>query len=305
MERAVLARLHTCRQAQTPAAVRSPRAFWLVVFALSVAIMGTNAPSPIYPIFQQRFGLSTGQVTLVFSVVVVGVIPSLLMLGPLSDRRGRRPLLAIALVMALLGTLGFAVADGLAGLLVARVCQGVAFGALSGTAVAALVELEPGGDHVRATLVATVTIVASQAIAPLATGLLAQYGPDPARLPFLILAALLLAALVGLTAIPETVTPPAIVATRAPLIGVPEAIRAPFLVSGTAVVASFGALARAAHRESTDGALAVDRWRCEPVDRARERPGGGQRPVPGAVRGRGHDRRNRPGPDLSRCAGSA
>jgi hypothetical protein len=39
---------------------RSSRAFWLVVFAFAVAITGNNAPNPIYPVFQQRFGFSTG-----------------------------------------------------------------------------------------------------------------------------------------------------------------------------------------------------------------------------------------------------
>jgi predicted MFS family arabinose efflux permease len=243
MEHAVLARLRT-PVARQGAVVRSQRAFWLVAFALSVAIMGNNAPSPIYPIFQQRFGLSTGELTLVFAIVVVGVIPSLLLLGPMSDRQGRRQLLAVALVMALLGTLGFVVAQGLGSLLVARVLQGISFGALSGTAVAALIELEPNGDHARATIVATVTIVASQAIAPLGAGLLAQYAPDPARLAFLVLAVLLVLALIGLVAVPETVatTPPGDPGTRTPMIGVPTEIRMPFLVSGAAVVASFGAL---------------------------------------------------------------
>jgi hypothetical protein len=59
MEHAVLAHLRPER-AQGGAMVRSRRAFWIVVVALSVAIMGNNAPSPIYPIFQTRFGLSTG-----------------------------------------------------------------------------------------------------------------------------------------------------------------------------------------------------------------------------------------------------
>jgi predicted MFS family arabinose efflux permease len=243
VEHAVLARLHTAA-ARPVEKVRSQRAFRLVVFALSVAIMGNNAPSPIYPIFQQRFALTTGELTLVFAIVVVGVVPSLLLLGPLSDRRGRRPLLAVALAMGLLGALGFAVAQSLGSLLVARVLQGISFGALSGTAVAALVELEPNGDHARATLVATVTIVASQAIAPLGAGLLAQYAPDPARLAFLVLAGLLVAALLGLAAVPETVrpAPPGERRARAPMIGVPSEIRTAFLVSGAAVVASFGAL---------------------------------------------------------------
>jgi MFS family permease len=93
-------------------------------------------------------------------------------------------------------------------------------------------------------LVATVTIVASQAIAPLAAGLLAQYAPDPARLSFLILAGLLLVALGGLAAVPETVAPTATAEprARAPMLSIPAEIRRPFAVSALAVIASFGAL---------------------------------------------------------------
>jgi predicted MFS family arabinose efflux permease len=242
MEHAVIARMRA-PAAPAQSGAGSARAFWLVAFALSVAIMGNNAPSPIYPIFQQRFGLSTGELTLVFAAVVTGVIPSLLILGGASDRVGRRPLLAIALAMALLGAIGFTVADGLGSLLVARALQGVSFGALSGTAVAALVELDPASDHARATLVATVTVVASQAVAPLAGGVLAQYAPDPARLTFFLLAGLLLAALAGLALVPETVEDASV--PRSPggrLLGVPLDIRATFLAASLAVVASFGAL---------------------------------------------------------------
>ncbi len=240
VEHAAIARLH--RPALASHGAGSARAFWLVGLALSVAIMGNNAASPIYPLFQRRFGLSTGEVTLVFAAVVVGVIPSLLVLGPLSDRVGRRPLLLLALTLALLGALGFIVAMNLGELLVARALQGLSFGALSGTAVAALAELEPSGNHARATLVATVTVVGSQAIAPLGAGLLAQYGPDPARLTFIVLAGLLTVGLAGLLFVPETVAKSAQAGGRSTRIGVPAAMRLQFVVAGLAVAAGFGAL---------------------------------------------------------------
>jgi len=222
---------------------RTERAFWLVVFALAVSIMGNNAPSPIYPVFQARFGLSTGEVTLVFAAVVAGVIPSLLYLGPLSDRVGRQLLLAGAVLLGLLAAIGFTLASGLGGLLAARAVQGLAFGCLSGTAVAALLELEKRGDHARATLVATVTIVASQAIAPLAAGLLAQYAPDPAHLTFFVLAGLLAAGLIGIAWVPETVSRHHLTAgDGGPRLAVPASIRRSFLVAASAVTASFAAL---------------------------------------------------------------
>ena len=82
-----------------------------------------------------------------------------------------------------------------------------------------------------------------QAIGPLGAGLLAQYAPDPARLTFFALSGLLLASLMSITLIPETVSRSARAAGgRGQRIGVPAAIRPPFLVASVAVIASFGAL---------------------------------------------------------------
>ena len=183
-----------------------------------------------------------GELTLVFAAVVIGVIPSLLYLGPLSDRAGRRPLLVVALALALAGALAFTLASGLGGLLVARALQSVAFGALSGTAVAALVELEPAGDHARSTLVATATM--SRASDRAARRGTARAVRARSGTPYVL-------RLVGASACiadvdhpdSETVSRSARAAGgRGQRIGVPAAIRAPFLVASVAVIASFGAL---------------------------------------------------------------
>ena len=215
------------------------RAFWIVAYALSMTIMGNNIPAPLYPVYQGLWHFSTGMLTVVFAVVAVGVFPALLFLGPLSDVRGRRPVLLLGVALALAGAVVFILAQGVAWLIVARLLQGLAFGALSGTATATLTELEPQGSVQRAALVATVAIVSSQAIAPLLSGTLAQYAPLPTMLVYLVLAMLLVPALLGIWTIPETVKT-AGASSSAPRLGVPRAIRRPFTLASVAVFSAFG-----------------------------------------------------------------
>ena len=215
------------------------RAFWIVAYALSMTIMGNNIPAPLYPVYQGLWHFSTGMLTVIFAVVAVGVFPALLFLGPLSDVRGRRPVLLLGVALALAGAVVFILAQGVAWLIVARLLQGLAFGALSGTATATLTELEPQGSVQRAALVATVAIVSSQAIAPLLSGTLAQYAPLPTMLVYLVLAMLLVPALLGIWTIPETVKT-AGASSSAPRLGVPRAIRRPFTLASVAVFSAFG-----------------------------------------------------------------
>lgn len=78
--------------------------FLAVAFALGVTLMGNNIPTPLYPEYQLKFGFSTGMLTVIFAVAAAGVLPSLLLIGPLSDRLGRRPVLLFALGMVALST---------------------------------------------------------------------------------------------------------------------------------------------------------------------------------------------------------
>ncbi|PZR99905.1 MAG: hypothetical protein DLM70_14500 [Chloroflexi bacterium] len=71
--------------------------------------------------------------TSIFTTYVLGLIPSLLFFGRLSDHVGRRPLLVAGMMLASAGSLLFAFAEGTVWLFVARAVQGVAVGMASGT----------------------------------------------------------------------------------------------------------------------------------------------------------------------------
>ena len=79
-----------------PAATRLSRtpAFWLVGAAILVMMLAASAPSPIYVVYQARFGFSATLLTVIFAVYAVALLASLLLFGSLSDQIGRRPVLA-------------------------------------------------------------------------------------------------------------------------------------------------------------------------------------------------------------------
>ncbi|HYY81582.1 MAG TPA: MFS transporter [Actinomycetes bacterium] len=171
---------------QTQARPATSWRFWTAGAALLVLLLGANLPTPLYAVYRQRFGFSSAVLTLIFATYAVVLIPSLLLFGQLSDRIGRRRVIALGLGAAALALLLFAAARGTAWLFAARAVQGLAVGATTGTATAALVELEPGGDEATAALAATLGQAGGGAAGPVIAGLLAQWAPAPRTLCYLV-----------------------------------------------------------------------------------------------------------------------
>lgn len=237
-------------------------AFWLVTYTLFLLLVGATIPTPLYPIYQGRFGFSAGVLTVVFAAYMVMALFSLITFGPLSDRVGRRRVLLPALGLAAMGSVVFVFAQGVGWLLVARVLQGLGVGATLGTAVATLTELEPRGDHGRAARVGATAAVGGLAIGPLASGVFAEYGPWPTALVFVLHLGLLVPALLGVWVMPETVKETTLggASLLPQRLSVPRGIQRPFAL---AAVAAFGAFSVVAVYMSlgpsvTDKLLRVD-----------------------------------------------
>lgn len=215
-------------------------AFWLVAYTLFVLLVGATIPTPLYPVYQDLFGFSAGVLTIVFAVYMITALFSLIFVGPLSDRVGRRRVLLPALGLAAMGSAVFLFAQDVGWLLAARILQGLGVGAALGTAVATLTEFEPTGDHRRAARVGATAAVVGLATGPLASGAFAEYGPWPTVLVFIVHLGLLVPALLGVWAIPETVKEATLRRASSPsqYLSVPQGIRRPFAL---AAVAAFGA----------------------------------------------------------------
>jgi MFS family permease len=153
-------------------------ATWLVLMA------GANLATPLYAVYAQRFHFSSLVLTAIFATYAFVLVPALILFGRLSDRFGRRPVILAGLTVAAAGLVLFALAGGTAWLFAARSLQGLAVGMIGGAATAALVELDPENDRRRAALFAGLAQAGGSALGPIAAGVLAQWAPDPLRLPY-------------------------------------------------------------------------------------------------------------------------
>src|ERR1700744_4647768 len=72
----------------------------ILLASLIVSLLAaSSAPTPLYAIYQQRWGFSPITTTIVYGVYALTVLASLLPLGRRSDSVGRRPVLLVVLVL--------------------------------------------------------------------------------------------------------------------------------------------------------------------------------------------------------------
>ncbi|WP_326722499.1 MFS transporter [Streptomyces sp. NBC_00243] len=205
------------------------------VFAVCMA--GTTLPTPLYGLYQEKFGFSELTVTVVYAVYAFGVIGVLLLAGNASDAVGRRQVLLWGLGFAAASAVCFLCATGLGWLYAGRLLSGLSAGLFTGAATAYVMELAPSGGASRATFVATAANMGGLGCGPLLAGVLAQYAPWPLYLPFVVHLALVACSAMVLLWLPETVRerrPLSTVRPQRP--GLPPQVRAVF---GPAAIASF------------------------------------------------------------------
>jgi MFS family permease len=132
----------------------------------------------------------------------------------------------------------FVFAGSLAPIFAGRVVSGFSAGIFTGTATAALVDLAPGGRRRLASFVAVIVNLGGLGCGTLLAGLLADYCTAPLRLPFIVDLGLLVPAVLGLLATPETVARRAF-RFRLQRLRVPAEVRGVFIRGAAAGFGSF------------------------------------------------------------------
>ena len=235
----------------------------LVLFASIIVsfLAGSSAPTPLYAFYQAEWHFSAITTTVVFGVYALAVLASLMTLGKISDRLGRKPVLLAALGVQAASMIVFATADGVTALLVARIVQGVATGAAAGAVGAAMLDI----SRARGTLANAVAPGTGTATGALVSGLAVQYLPHPARLIFLLLIGVFAVQAVGLLLTTETVSRQrGALRTMVPEITLPRTLRrsvlvsAPVLFAVWALAGFYGALGPAiVHALSGSGSVVL------------------------------------------------
>src|SRR4051812_14764213 len=112
--------------------------FFLVAYAFLITMVGTTLPTPLYPLFEQRYSFGELTVTVIFAVYAFGVIAGLLSFGNLSDEIGRKPVLLLGLAFSAISALLFLFAgSSLVPIYAGRVVSGLSAGLFTGAATAA------------------------------------------------------------------------------------------------------------------------------------------------------------------------
>jgi MFS family permease len=222
---------------EPPVGAHAEAGFWGVAGMYLVIQVGGTIPIPLWVLWQSKLGFGTGTLTLVFAIYTLGTLVSLLLIAPLSDRVGRRPILVLAVALAAVSTVLYLVADTVVVLCFARFVSGMAVALTAVAGAAALRELEPGSRARRASLTTAAATMGGLALGPLLAGITAEYAPDPLRLVFWIYLALLVPALVAVLLADETVVPGRHIAWRPGRIALPRDRSAFALAAATAFCA--------------------------------------------------------------------
>jgi MFS family permease len=184
------------------------RGFWAIAFALMVVMAYSAFPTPLYGLYAARDGFGALTITAVFAAYAVGVAISLFLVGHLSDSYGRRRVLLPALALTAASAVLFLVWRDLPGLLVARVINGLAVGAVTATATAWIAELHAAGRPQdaarRAEIVGVAANIGGIGTGALIAGVLAQWVTSPLTVPYLVGLGGLLIAIALVAATPET-----------------------------------------------------------------------------------------------------
>lgn len=200
--------VHTVFTIDPAAATRVGTRRWLAVAAATFAIAwGGNEFTPLLVMYRSGEGFSGLTVDLLLFAYVLGIVPALVIGGPLSDRFGRRPLMLPAPLLAAAGSLILAAgADSAVVLAVGRVFSGLALGLAMAVGGSWLKELSapPYGDGTAGARRAAMSLTAGFGLGAAAAGVLAQWGPAPTVLSYACNAALALAAAAVLPMAPET-----------------------------------------------------------------------------------------------------
>jgi MFS family permease len=210
-------------------------------FAFAVAMLGTTLPTPLYALYQKRYGFSELIITVIFATYAAGVIAALLLTGRLSDEIGRRPVLLAGLGLSALSAVAFLLAGGLPLLLVGRILSGLSAGIFTGTATATLVDLLGSDRAGQATLGASLANMGGLGSGPLLSAVVASIA-QPLRLPFWVDLGLLVPAVLAIMLIGEPVSAAGRFTLRPQRLSVPPQIRATVVSAALAGFAGFAVL---------------------------------------------------------------
>lgn len=178
------------------------------MIALFGVAASTQAPSPVLLFYTSRLSLGAIELTVFFAVYALGLIPSLLLGGPYSDRHGRRRVVVPVTALCGVALLVLITAGqiGVPALLAGRFLQGLTSGAVFTVGTVWMRELAGAERAAAAAVRASAAMAVGFALGPFVSGILVQWAPWPTTLPFVVPLLLVAVAFALARSVPETMT---------------------------------------------------------------------------------------------------
>ncbi|MCD7101065.1 MFS transporter [Pseudoclavibacter sp. 13-3] len=164
---------------------------WLAAAGVLFAVAwGGNEFTPLLAMYRIHEHMSAQSVNVLLGAYVLGIIPALLIGGPLSDLRGRRPLMHLAPALSIAGSLLLMFGGESHMLLfVGRIFSGLALGLVMAVGSSWIKELSmrpysTTGDAGAGARRATMALTVGFALGAVVAALLAQFTPIPEIAPY-------------------------------------------------------------------------------------------------------------------------
>jgi MFS family permease len=221
--------------------VHGPRGpFRWIALVLAVTAFAAAIPSPLYPVYENNFRFTAGILGLVFAAYTPGVLLMLFLVAPQSERTGRKRMLYVGMILTAVGALVFALATGVAWLALGRFISGLAVGATTSVATAAMTDLEPNRDSHHVARVAVAANFGGFALGVALSGVTVQFGPSPTHLVYLLPVVASAVGCLGVYVSPETASE---IGSKLPYriqgVSVPAGVRRPFWVAAGGIAACY------------------------------------------------------------------
>lgn len=189
---------------------RDAKAWLFVAFAVFSVAWGGNEATPMLVFYRHEAVFSDVFVDSLLVSYAIGIVGGLLVCGPLSDRYGRKPVMLPSPLIALLGSIFIAAGETTEwSIFIGRILAGLAVGIVMSAGGSWVKELsmppfDPTAGPSTGAQRATMSMTAGFGLGAGLAGVLAQWGPIPGQLPYIVHAVLSVIAMVGILTIPET-----------------------------------------------------------------------------------------------------
>lgn len=159
--------------------------FLIISIALCIGTLGTALPSPLYPIYQQVWGLLPSDITTIFVAYMFGCLATILFLGRTSNSIGFVKTLQVGLFFSIIGLILSACAVNSTWLGVGRFVIGISSGLITTAALIGLIMVTPESHKSSASQLSSIVTVIGFSLGPVTGGILGQISAQPLVTPYI------------------------------------------------------------------------------------------------------------------------